>query len=156
MNISKIEISNALLIFALLGLYFLALDAFGLSDIVFLRLFNGVIVLFGLNRVIQQKVNRGETGYFSNFGSALTAALISILLSIAGLVVYIELIRGPESVSEFATSVIVGSQNVDVAKFCAALLIEGLSSSSILAFILMQWWKNVKGLKHLKTARPKL
>lgn len=145
MIISGIELRNGLLIFILLGVYFLILDALGLADIVYLRILNGAIVLYGLNRAIRQKIAKGESAYLANFASALSTSLFSVLLSIIGLALYVSVFK-ESSVSDLATSVIVGNQDVSLVKFCAALIVEGLSSSAILSFILMQYWKNIKGL----------
>ena len=37
-----------------------------------------------------------------------------------------------------------GGEEITLPQFCLALLFEGISSSFILVFILMQKWKNVK------------
>ena len=45
MKSMRIEITNGLLLFTSLGGYFLILEALGLTDVIYLRIFNAAIVL---------------------------------------------------------------------------------------------------------------
>ncbi len=145
--LSRLEIINGILIFILLGLFFLILDSLGYSDNIYLRFFNILFVFFGINRVVSHKVKNGETGYFRNFGSALITSLIAALLSVIGLAIYITYFREGASISDLAKSIIMGDQDVDLLKYCAALLVEGLGSSLILTFIFMQYWRITHNLQ---------
>lgn len=150
MLLSRIEFINGILIFILLGIFFLVLDSLGFSDNIYLRFFNIFFVFFGINRTVNQKVMKGETSYFGNFKSALMTSLIAALFSIAGLAIYITYFKGEGIVSDLAQSIILGDKEVDLLKYCAALLVEGLVSSLLLTFVFMQYWRITHGLKKSK------
>lgn len=152
MLLSRLEIINGILIFILLGLFFLILDFLGYSDNIYLRFFNIFFVFFGINRVVSHKVKNGETGYFRNFRSALITSLIAALLSVIGLAIYLTYFKENASISDLARSIIMGDKDVDLLKYCAALLVEGLVSSFILTFVFMQYCR----IKHnLQKPAPK-
>lgn len=149
MNTFRTEITNGLYLFLSLGFYFLIIDRTGLSGVVELRLLNAVIVLYFLNNVIKTNIAKGKISYLENLGSSLLTALLGITLSVMGLWVFLVFFRGVGHISELATSVLVSSFDVSFTTYCISLLIEGLSSSFILSFILMQRWKAVTKLDHV-------
>jgi hypothetical protein len=138
------ELKMGFIIALSLGAYFLIIEALGLSDVAFLRLFNITFVLLGINMTIKSNISKGHTKYLKNFGSSLATAFSGIIFSIVGLWLYIFIFKGDAYLSELAASVIINNDSISLNQFCVALLVEGLSSSFILVFILMQYWKNVK------------
>jgi hypothetical protein len=138
------ELKMGFIIALSLGVYFLIIEGLGLSDVAFLRLFNITFVLLGINMTIRSNISKGHTKYLKNFGSSLATAFSGIIFSIIGLWLYISIFKGDAYLSELAASVIINNDSISLNQFCVALLIEGLSSSFILVFILMQYWKNVK------------
>jgi len=143
------ELENGVIIFILLASYFLTVDIFGLSDSLLLRMFNVVIVYFGVNRCIKNRIRDGNNTYLGCLGGGVLTSFIGVSLSIIGLAVYIVVFRGPEYISELAPSVISGNGAHSVFQFCVALLVEGLASSIVLSFILMQKWKNIKNIENV-------
>lgn len=147
MKTYRLEITNSLYIFLSLGIYFLVLDLVEYSDIVFLRFFNAIIVAFFINRTIKQNVIKGQFNYLSNLGSGIITAVFGVLLSVLGLTFYLVALKGVEHLPNLATSVIVMNSNVGLGAYSAALLIEGIASSVVLTFIIMQSWKSIEEFK---------
>ena len=142
----NLELKMGFLISLLLGAYFLIMEIFGLSDVIYLKFVNIIIIIWVLNRTIKRNIENGKTTYLGNFGSGLITAFYGILFSILGLWIYVGVFRGSDYIDHLAASVIIGGGEVTLPQFCLALLFEGLSSSFVLVFILMQKWKNVKNL----------
>lgn len=147
MLLSRLEIINGFLIFILLGSYFLILESLGYSDNIYLRFFNIFFVFLGINRTVNEKVKNGITSYYGNFKSALVTSLIAAVLSIVGLAIYITYFKEGAQISDLASSLILGENEVSLLQYCAALLVEGLLSSLILTFVFMQYWRITHGLK---------
>lgn len=139
----KTELKVGLLIAGCLGLYFLIIESAGLSNVAFLRLFNIVFVIVGINISIKANLAKGNNGYLENFGSSIVASFSGILVSIIGLWCYVSIFKDDLFLKDLAASVIINGEDIMLTQFCVALLIEGLASSLVLAFISMQYWKNV-------------
>ena len=138
------EIINGIYIFLLVGIFFMSMEALGLSDNMYLRLLNILFVFVFVNRTVKQKVNSGEISFLSNFGSAILTGFVGVFLSIIGLTVYIFFIKGIDYITQLAPSIITSGAEVSLTQYCFALFAEGLSSSMIVAFMIMQYWKNSK------------
>lgn len=138
------ELKMGFLIALLLGAYFLIMEVLGLSHIILLRTANILIIVWVINRTIKLNIKNGKTTYLGNFGSGLITSFFGVLISIIGLWLYIGVFRGVDYIDQLAASVIMGGEDVTLSQFCLALLFEGISSSFILVFILMQKWKNIK------------
>lgn len=147
MLLSRLEIINGILIFVLLGVFFLVLESSGYSDNIYLRFFNVIFVFIGINRTVSQKVKSGERGYFRNFKAALITSLIASILAVIGLAVYMTYFKENAAISDLAPSLIMGDQDADLLKYCSALLVEGLISTLLLSFIFMQYWRVTHDLK---------
>ena len=65
------EFKYGILIFLGIGIYFLLMEALGLSDFIYLRILNVFIIIFGLNLTIKSNLKEGKHGYLtkSNFYS---------------------------------------------------------------------------------------
>ena len=150
MKNSQIVLGNGIAIFAMIGVFFLILEVFGLSDIAFLRLFNIAFVVFGVNRAIKNRISNGETSYLSNLAAGVLTSFIGIFLSVIALWIYLCVLTGPGHLDDLANSILLGGTS-SLPIFCIALLIEGLSSSVIISFTLMQLWKNTKAINPLIT-----
>ena len=61
------ELTNGIIIFLGIGIYFLILDFLKLSDLFILRIFNILIVAYGVNRSIKSNQAEGIRGYYTNF-----------------------------------------------------------------------------------------
>jgi hypothetical protein len=134
------EFKNGFIIFVGIGVYFLAMELLGLSNNFYLRILNVFIVLYGINRTIKANVYDGQNDYLFNLTSGAMTAFIGVILSIIGLDIYIHLKGGEEYVKTLSEAFMFGG-SPSVYQYCAGLLFEGLASSAIGAFTLMQYWK---------------
>jgi len=141
MKASRI-ITNGILIFIAIGLFFLLMDALNLSHIIYLRLVNFVFVIWGINRTIKSNFNDNLNGYFTNIGSAILTGVVSLVLSVFAFMLYAEYKGGEEYLQNFASDYIFGGGNPSPYQFGIGLFIEGLAASVIVSFTLMQFWKD--------------
>lgn len=133
---------NGFIIFAGIALFFLLMEATGLADQVYLRLFNFVFVIYGVNRTIMQNHRDHINGYLTNLFSAMFTALFSLALSLFALMCYIEFRGGEAYLHTLATNYIFGGGEPSPGEFCIGLAIEGTAAAAIVAFTLMQYWKD--------------
>ncbi|WP_435263715.1 hypothetical protein [Tenacibaculum sp. nBUS_03] len=143
MSKSKIIINSALLIFGGIVGFFFLMKILGLNNVSELRLLNFVFVLWGINKAIKTniKLNK-ESLYFSNFSIGIGTSVLAVGLTILGLIVYVGFID-PELITVLGNSSFWG-KNLNLSLIIFALAIEGIASSVICSFILMQYYKNYK------------
>jgi hypothetical protein len=141
MNLSK-EIINGILIFISIGIYFLAMEYLKLSDVFYLRLLNIFIVIFFLNRTIRSNYLEGKTDYLENLVSGTLTSLIGVALSVIGLLTYISMKGGDIYLSKLSGNFLFGGGSPSMNQYCIGLLFEGIASSIIINFTLMQYWKD--------------
>lgn len=146
MSISK-ELNNGILIFISIGIYFLLMELLGLSDVCYLRLLNIFIVIYFLNKTIKSNYNEGKVAYLDNLISGSLTSLIGVFLSVVGLLIYISMKGGNAYLSKLSGNFLFGGGNPTMNQYCIGLLFEGIASSIIITFTLMQYWKDnpVKG-----------
>jgi hypothetical protein len=127
--------------------YFLLMELLGLSDVFYLRLLNIFIVIYFLNRTIKSNYNEGKMEYLENLISGSLTSLIGVFLSVAGLLVYISMRGGDTYLSKLSGNFLFGGGNPTMNQYCIGLLFEGIASSIIITFTLMQYWKDhpIKG-----------
>ncbi|MBF6641651.1 hypothetical protein IVB69_09170 [Flavobacterium sp. J49] len=135
------EIVNGILIFAGIALYFLIMEFFGLSKVIYLRMLNAAFVYYGVSRTLQSNFKEGKTGYVANLLSAGTTAITGVLLSVAGLVTYIYARGGNEYVKNLSGEFLFGG-NPTANEYAIGLLFEGIASGVIVVFIAMQLFRN--------------
>lgn len=141
MKITK-EFTNGFIIFLLIGIYFIILDACGLSHIFPLRIVNVFFVIYGVNRTIQGNIKDGYMGYNKNFLSALITSMIGALLSVAALLGYIYYKGGASYLEKLADSFIFGGGSISIWQYCIGLLFESVAASLMVSFCMMQFYKN--------------
>jgi hypothetical protein len=146
MSISK-ELNNGILIFISIGIYFLAMELLGLSGVFYLRLLNIFIVIYFLNKTIKSNYSEGKVAYLDNLISGSLTSLIGVFLSVIGLLIYISMKGGNAYLSKLSGNFLFGGGNPTMNQYCIGLLFEGIASSIIITFTLMQYWKDhpVKG-----------
>ncbi|CAA0221163.1 hypothetical protein [Tenacibaculum maritimum] len=143
MSTNQIIIKNALKIFLGLVLYFFSMKFFGLENVTELRFFNFLFVLWGINSAIKQNIHfNNEDLYINNLFIGASTAILAVGLSILGLIVYISLIS--PSFIEILEGSFLWSNNLSLPLLIFALSIEGIASSVVCSFILMQYYKNYK------------
>lgn len=141
MNISK-ELNNGVLIFIGIGVYFLLMELLGLSDIFLLRILNIFIVVYFINKTIKSNYKEGKTEYLENLISGTLTSLIGVFLSVAGLLAYINIKGGNVYLEKLSENFLFGGGEPSMYQYCIGLLFEGIASSIIITFTLMQYWKD--------------
>jgi hypothetical protein len=129
-------ISNGLIIFLLIGVYFILLELLGLTDNFYLRFFNFVFVFYGVNSTLK-KATRNSKPYIQKLLAGVTTAFTGIILSALSLFIY--LIVFDPKISAYGVTLI--PADTDLA-FAAVIFVEGFTSSLMVVFILLQYWKN--------------
>ena len=144
------EVKNGILIFLGIGLFFLFMEMAGLADNHFLRILNSFIVMYGINRSISYNYKRGNTGYLDNFVSGIVTGVVGIVISIVALVTFIYINGGESYVNKLSNTFwFTGSTNI--IKYIAVLFFEGIASTMLGSFVLMQFWKVVSPTPTLQT-----
>lgn len=131
-------IRNGLLLFVLLGIYFLILDALGLADNLFLRLGNYVFIFLIVNNSMKSAVKNNES-YLNKLAIGIVTVFIAMTLGAISLFIYFNVFEPP--LENYVSSVIAANS---YGGLCFALLIQSLASSMIIVFIMSQWYKNKK------------
>lgn len=141
MKASRI-VTNGLIIFICIGIFFLIMDQLGLSKNIYLRLVNFVFVIYGVNRTLQANFRDNINGYFTNLVSAFLTAFLSLALGVFSFMLYADYKGGEAYLQNFADTYIFGGSNPSPYQFGIGLFIEGLASSVVVSFALMQYWKD--------------
>lgn len=141
MTQKKIIIKYSILITVMIGGFFLLSKLLGLQENPYLRFLNLIFVLIGIHQAIKTniKINK-ETNYLTNLGLGLQTSALAVIFSIIGVIGYIEFIDA-DFLQVMNNSFLIGG-NLSLAKIFITLLIEGMASSFIGSFIVMQFYKN--------------
>ena len=146
MSLAK-EINNGIMIFIGIGIYFLTMELLGLSDVFMLRMLNIFIVIYFVNKVIKSNYKEGRIEYLDNLISGTITSLVGVFLSVAGLLAYISFKGGNEYLAKLSENFLFGGGEPSMYQYCIGLFFEGVASSIIITFTLMQYWKD-RPLKH--------
>ncbi|WP_348726208.1 hypothetical protein [Tenacibaculum sp. 190524A05c] len=120
----------------------------GLDNVSELRFLNFLFVFWGVNRAIKMNINLNqEQSYFSNFYAGFGAAVIGVGLTIIGLIIYVGFIDS-SFISVLENSSFWG-KDLSLQMVVFALAIEGIASSVMCSFIIMQYYKSYKSPKAL-------
>ena|SRR5690606_23526079 len=136
------ELINGFIIFALIAVYFLILEALGFSDVFILRIVNMAFVAYGIHRTIKGNYESGVRGYNKHFLSAIITSMFGAVLSIVGLMIYIEIRGGEAYLETLAYSFLFGGGRATIPQYCFGLFIESSAASFIGSFVMMQYWKD--------------
>ena len=140
MKVSR-ELQNGILIFIGISIYFLFMDLVGLSDVFYLRLFNTLFVLYGVNRTITMNIHDGETVLVNNAKSAMKTSLIGVFLCIIGLIIY-SYIHGGDAYIESLSKTFLFGGKPSVLSYSLCLLFEGIASSVVVTLMLLLYWND--------------
>ena len=135
------ELTNGLLIFLGISLYFLIMNILGLANLVYLRLFNILFVFYGVNRTIKMNLAEGNKNFVSDAASAMITSVIGVLLCVLGLLIYSYMQGGDSYVQSLSESFLFGG-NPSINSYCISLFFEGIASSVIVVLLLMLYWNN--------------
>ena len=143
MGTNQIIIKNALKIVLGIVLYFFFMKFLGLENVSELRFLNFIFVVWGINSAIKSNiVNNKDTFYLTNLFIGVSTSIIAVAFTLIGLITYVSLIS-PEFIVVLEKSFLWGS-HLSLPLIVFAITIEGIASSVICSFILMQYWKNYK------------
>jgi pheromone shutdown protein TraB len=135
------EVTNGVLIFIGIGIYFLIMNVLGFANLFYLRLFNVFFIFYGVNRALQMNLAEGKKEFLSNAISAMVTSLIGVFLSVFGLLIYSYAKGGDAYVQSLSKTFMFGG-NPSVNTYCICLLFEGFASSVIVTMLLMFYWNN--------------
>lgn len=135
------ELSNGLLIFFGIGIYFLLMNALGFANIAYLRLFNVFIVFYGVNRTMKMNLEEGKNNFVSEATSAMITSVVGVVLSVLGLLIYSRIKGGDTYIKSLSESFLFGG-NPSINTYCISLFFEGIASSVIVVLLLMLYWNN--------------
>ena len=139
---NKTVLQNAFLIFLGIGLFFLLMDFLGLASKNYLRSLNAFIVLYGIHKTIKYNYDKGKMDYFENLFSGFITGVLGVFLGIVGLIAFIY-IKGGESYLTTLSDTFFFVGKINIIKYCGILFFEGVASSLIGAFVLMQFYGDV-------------
>lgn len=143
MNVNKIIFKNALLIYLGVVIYFLVMKALGFDNVSELRFLNFIFVLWGINNALKSNINLNhDNSYINNFSVGFATSVIGVSLIILGLMIYISFIDS-SFITVLENSAFWG-KDLNLSMVVFALAIEGIASSIVCSFILMQYYKNYK------------
>ena len=135
------ELQNGFIIFLAIGIYFLLMEALGLSDRPYLRVANLFIVIYGVNRTLKANFAENVNGYFNNLISGFITAMFGSVIGIVGLMIYINYKGGKTYLKMLSSDFLFGGGNPSIPEYCIGLLFESAAASMIICFCLMQYWK---------------
>ncbi|MDT8418565.1 MAG: hypothetical protein RQ864_12230 [Lutibacter sp.] len=143
MNTKKIILINASKIYFGIVLFFFLMKFLNLEQITEFRLLNFIFVFWGSNNAIKKNIfTNHENDYVKNLYVGFATSFLAIILLGLSLNIYLSFID-PTLISTIENLKIWGS-NLNPILITFAILIEGISSSLICTFILMQYWKKYK------------
>jgi len=143
MDTKKIIVFQALKIFGGVVLFFFLMKLLNLEHITELRLFNVFFVLYGINGAIKLNIFKNKTNnYLSNLYLGFASSFLAVIILSISLTIYLFYIQ-PSFINTIEDLNMWGS-NLSPPLIAFAILVEGLASSIILTFILMQYWKKHK------------
>lgn len=141
MRLERIIIKNAIRITMTIGGFFFLSKLFGVHDNPYLRFLNLLFVLYGTRLAITDNISQNnETGFIANFGIGIQTASLAVLMSIVGVIGYIEFIN-PSFLAVMNNSFLIGG-DLSLAEVFISLFIEGMASAFIASYITMMYYKN--------------
>jgi hypothetical protein len=96
---------------------------------------------YGIQRTIKSNLKEGEFGYVKNLISAGITAVVGVILSVIGLILYIYYKGGQTYLNSLSEGFLFAGKPT-VTEFCFGILFEGLASAIIVVFISMQYWRS--------------
>ncbi|MDG1870986.1 MAG: hypothetical protein P8I78_03375 [Flavobacterium sp.] len=139
MKLSR-ELTNGLLIFIGIGIYFLIMQALNLSDLYYMRMLNIVFIFYFTNLTLKSNYKEGKNSFPVNAKSALITSLTGVILSIISLAIYSDIKGGNKYIESLSDSFLFGGEPT-IASYSTSLLFEGIVSAVIVSFTLLLFWK---------------
>ncbi|MFK5958607.1 MAG: hypothetical protein QM495_07010 [Lutibacter sp.] len=143
MNSQNIIIRNSLKIYLSIVLFFFLMKLFKLEQLTELRLLNFVFVFWGINSAVKKNIYiNNNINYLQNLFIGFATSLLAVILLIFSLTIYLFYIN-PSFIHVIENLKIWGNHLTPI-EIAFAIFTEGISSSIVISFILMQFWKGYK------------
>jgi hypothetical protein len=143
MNTQNIIIRNSLKIYLSIVLFFFLMKLFKLEQITELRLLNFVFVFWGINSAVKKNIYiNNNFNYLQNLFIGFATSLLAVILISFSLTIYLFYIN--PSFIHIIENLKIWGNHLTPMEIAFAIFTEGISSSLIISFILMQYWKNFK------------
>lgn len=143
MGAEKMVFKNALKIYLGVVLFFFLMKLLGLDDITELRVLNFGFVFWGVNSVIKENIfKNNNTNYLQNLFLGLFTSLASVFFILISFTIYLHYIE-PSFIQVVEDSTLWGN-DLTPTLIAVAIFMEGMASSVVCSFIVMQFWKNQK------------
>ena len=143
MSVEKIVFINAAKIFVGIVLFFFFMKLLGLDHLTELRLLNFIFVFWGVNSAIKKNfLENQNSAYLQNLFIGFFTSFAAVIMTSISLAVYLFYIE-PSFIEVLENSTIWGD-SLTPPLMSFAIMIEGVASSMICTFIVMQYWKNKK------------
>ncbi|AOW21359.1 hypothetical protein [Urechidicola croceus] len=143
MGVEKIVLKNAIKIFLGIVVFFFLMKLLRLEHITQLRVLNFAFVFWGINSAIKENFKHNQNSlYLQNLFIGLFTSLLSLIFIIVSFTVYLFYIE-PSFINVMEDSTIWG-KTLSPPLLAVALFMEGMASSIVCSFIVMQFWKNKK------------
>ena len=141
MNYPRI-FKNGAMVFIIIAIIFVVMELLHLQDQIYLRLLNFIPVIWGINKTIKEDYKNHLDGYFANLTSGIMTGLVSLALVLISFIIYVEVQGEHAYLRKYAESYIFGGGDPSIYQFAIGLALEGVASSVIVSFALMQYWKD--------------
>ena len=143
MTTEKIIFTNAIKIYIGIVLFFFLMKLLGIDHITELRALNFFFVFWGINNAVKNNIFKNNNNtYLSNLFIGFSTSFLSVIMISASLMIYLFYID--PSFIETIENLLLWGGNLTPPLISFAILIEGLASSIICTFIVMQYWKKYK------------
>ena len=143
MSVEKIVFINAVKIFIGIVLFFFIMKLLKLEHVTELRLLNFVFVFWGVNSAIKKNILENKnSAYLQNLFLGFFTSFAAVIMTSISLAVYLFYID-PSFIEVLENSTLWGD-SLTPPLMSFAIMVEGVASSMICTFILMQYWKNKK------------
>jgi hypothetical protein len=143
METKKIIVQQALKIYLGIIAFFFVMKILGLENMVELRVLNFGFVIWGINTAVKMNISINlDNSYLGNLSLAFATAFFAVLAVTFSLIIYT--LVYDSSVIGIMTNSILWGKNLSLGHVVFAILIEGMASSVICSFLIMQYWKKYK------------
>lgn len=133
--------------FLLIGGFFLLVNYIGYGHITELRLVNILFVVIVSNLLARRNwIEDSGVEYVGNFLSVLSANIVNVVLCMVGFILYTSLFD-PDYISTISSRLLWNSDS-SLTQVLIALFFEGMASSVVVSFTVMQYWKSRRRQHH--------
>ena len=143
MKTSKIILQFALKTFSLIVGFYFVMKLIGLADVLEFRIFNIVFVLWGVNSAIKTNLEKNlDNTYLTNLYIGFSTSALTVISTIVAMITYVTFVD--QHLLVLLETASMWGSGLTLPKVVFAMTIEGMASSVISSFLIMQYWKKHK------------